>query len=216
MTAARLRDATLPSIAPADRVRAAQHERPPNRAPARHADASAAALDAWFDRALPRVYGYFVTRVGGDVHVAEDLTQETMLAVVDSHGFASADEPLAWLFGIARHKMLDHYRRQDRTRHRLDPLDETTLETVPDSRALPDLDLERSQTRDAIVTALQDLPPRQRGAIVLRYLDGLDVPATAAMLGVSVHAAESLLARGRRTFRQRFLQVTMATRGETA
>ncbi|MGC4192122.1 MAG: sigma-70 family RNA polymerase sigma factor [Thermomicrobiales bacterium] len=199
-TTARLKGAAQPALSLPNRFRLSRHERSPN---ATDASVATASLDAWFDHALPRVYGYFITRVGGNVHIAEDLTQETMLAAVVSRGLASADEPLAWLFGIARHKLLDHYRRQDRHRHR-DAPDETALDTVPDDRALPDLDLERNQTRDAIVSALQELPTRQRAAIVLRYLDGLDVPTTAAMLGISIHAAESLLARGRRTFRQHF------------
>jgi len=35
---------------------------------------------AWFDEALPGIYGYFLPRVGGRIAVAEDLTQETILA----------------------------------------------------------------------------------------------------------------------------------------
>lgn len=170
---------------------------PPNRA-----------LDRWFDHVLPRVYGYFITRVGGDIHTAEDLTQETLLAAVDSRGLATADEPLAWLFAIARHKLLDHYRQQDRRRLRITFLDAVTQATLADDRFLPELDLATVQTRDTIIATLQELSPRQRGAIVLRYLDGLDVPTTAAMLGVSIHAAESLLARGRRAFRHHYLRLS--------
>ncbi len=43
---------------------------------------------------------------------------------------------------------------------------------------------------------------------VIRYLDGCDVPATAELLGVSVHAAESLLARGRAAFRRIYRETT--------
>ncbi|MGC4105204.1 MAG: RNA polymerase sigma factor [Thermomicrobiales bacterium] len=193
--------------APTQHHRPSRPDHPPNSAKANNR----AALDAWFDDALPRIYGYFITRVGGDVPIAEDLTQETMLAAIDSHGFDSAEEPMAWLFGIARHKLLDHYRRQDRHRQRLDAFADRALADLPDDRLLPDLDPSRIQTRDAIVTTLQRLPPRQRSAIVLRYLDGLDVPSTAATLGISVHAAESLLARGRRTFRHRYQEATEET-----
>lgn len=189
-----------------DRVRPSRRDHPPNTKPP---EASATTeLDRWFDDALPRIYGYFITRVGGDVHDAEDLTQETMLAAVDSRGVPSANEPMAWLFGIARHKLLDHYRRQHRLRLHLDAISERALADLPDDRLLPELDPNRIQTRDTIVATLQHLPPRQRSAFVLRYLDGLDVPATADMLGVSIHAAESLLARGRRTFRQRYQNAT--------
>ncbi|MDQ3540199.1 MAG: hypothetical protein M3440_05880, partial [Chloroflexota bacterium] len=39
---------------------------------------------AWFDDALPRIFGYFLPRVGGRIAVAEDLAQETILAAVRS------------------------------------------------------------------------------------------------------------------------------------
>lgn len=62
-----------------------------------------------------------------------------MLAAVDSRGLAGLlDEPsLAWLFAIARHKLLDHYRRQDRRRLRVTVLDTVMQESLPDDRFLP-------------------------------------------------------------------------------
>src|SRR5690606_32261800 len=61
-------------------------------------------VSAWFHDALPRIYGYFIPRVGGRVAVAEDLTQETMLAAVRTdRGPESADMVIPWLYGIARH-----------------------------------------------------------------------------------------------------------------
>jgi RNA polymerase sigma-70 factor (ECF subfamily) len=55
------------------------------------------------------VYGYLIARCG-DQAVAEDLTSETFLAA------ARQDAPLsvAWLIGVARHKLVDHWRRQAR------------------------------------------------------------------------------------------------------
>ena len=54
--------------------------------------------------------------------------------------------------------------------------------------------------------ALDALPTSQRLAISLRYLDGLSVPEIARELSKSVHAVESLLARGRATFKQHYLE----------
>jgi RNA polymerase sigma-70 factor (ECF subfamily) len=162
----------------------------------------------WFDDALPRLFGYFIARVGGRVAVAEDLTQETMLAAVRSaSGPDDADAVMPWLYGIARHKLMDHYRRLDRERRHFgrpgDPDDD--LAAAP---ALPDLDLDALHVRDAIIATLDKLPPRQRGALVLRYVDGCDVPTTAALLDTTVHAAESLLARARASFRHHYHALT--------
>jgi RNA polymerase sigma-70 factor (ECF subfamily) len=162
-------------------------------------------IAAWFDEALPRIFGYFIPRVGGRVAVAEDLTQETMLAAVRTdRGPGSADSVMPWLYGIARHKLMDHYRRQDRDRrhfgHRI-PEDD-----VPEGEvALPDLDLESLSVRDAVIATLDQLTPRHRAALVLRYLDGCDVPFVAASLGITVEAAESMLSRARTAFRRDYL-----------
>lgn len=162
-------------------------------------------IAAWFDGALPRIFGYFVTRVGGRVAVAEDLTQETMLAAVKSA--STPDDPgsiMPWLYGIARHKLMDQYRREDRERrHFGGPIDQDDGD-IAESAALPDLDLESLPVRDAVIATLDALAPRQRAALVLRYFDGCDVPTTAESLNVSVHAAESLLARARTSFRRHY------------
>lgn len=166
-------------------------------------------VSAWFDEALPRLFGYFVVRVGGRVDVAEDLTQETVLAAVRGRSGPTPGTPvMAWLYGIARHKLIDHYRREERDRHQFSrPLDPDLIDIGP-SPPLGHLDLDSIHTRDDVVATLDRLPARQRSALVLRHFDGCDVPTTAAMLGVGVHAAESLLARGRIAFRRIYREIT--------
>jgi DNA-directed RNA polymerase specialized sigma24 family protein len=67
-------------------------------------------LAALYHRALPQVYG---PRCGSAV-LAEDLTAETFMAAVAA---AKRDCPpeltVAWLVGVARHKLVDHWRRAD-------------------------------------------------------------------------------------------------------
>lgn len=151
---------------------------------------------AFYGAALPRVYGYLLHRCGSSAS-AEDLTQETFLAaVVELRKERQVEEPLGWILGIARHKLLDHYRRQGRARSQV-------ASEIPDAQAgLP----EDSDGR--AITALAAVPGDQRIALVLRHVDGLSVPEVAAALGRSVEAAESLLARGRLSFRQAYTEVS--------
>src|SRR5690606_1015961 len=149
-------------------------------------------IAAWFDDALPRIYGYFIPRVGGRVAIAEDLTQETMLAAVRTdRGPNGPDSVMPWLFGIARHKLMDHYRKQDRDiRHfgRRVPEDD-----VPEGElSLPDLDLESLPVRDAVIATLDALTPRHRAALVHRYLDVCDLPFVAAAHGLRVDTAHAV------------------------
>jgi RNA polymerase sigma-70 factor, ECF subfamily len=156
---------------------------------------------AFYADALPRVYGYFYHRCGGDAALAEDLTQETFLAAVAAlkRGTPVA-APVPWLLGIARHKLLDHFRRQRRQGWTVLPWDDAADDAADDAElAAPAAD---EAARERVVAALAAVPAPQREALVLRYLDGLAVPEVAAALGRSVAAVESLLARGRAGFRR--------------
>ena len=71
------------------------------------------ALTFFFRRYLPVVYRYTASRVGNQ-HAAEDITSETFLAVVEGISRARAEDELsfsAWILGIARNKVLHHFRR---------------------------------------------------------------------------------------------------------
>lgn len=183
--------------------------------PERDADArlsAPGAFAAFYDDTVPRVYGYFVARCGGDRGVAEELTQETFLAAVASlRDGRRIGAPLPWLFGIARHKLLDHYRREARAAaaHPVswDAWREAGGEGGGEGREAdggvfgpaPWAD---AGWRERTLAALAALPAAQRQALTLRHLDEMTVPQVAAALGRSVHATESLLARGRAGFKR--------------
>lgn len=151
-----------------------------------------------YDEALPQVYGYLLSRCG-DATVAEDLTADCFLAAASA---IRKPEPVAlsvaWLIGVARHKLVDHWRAQERERR--------GLRSVYQERAIVEdpwqerLDLLRA--REVLAT----LGPHHRAALTLRYVDGLAVAAVAEYLGRTVHATEALLVRARRAFRQAYTE----------
>jgi RNA polymerase sigma-70 factor, ECF subfamily len=155
----------------------------------------------FYREVLPQVYGYLLHRCGGSVATAEDLTQETfMAAVAELRKGCEIDNPPAWVIGIARHKLLDHYRRQARA-ERVVTLDGDDGVNLPGDGG--------EAARERTVAALALVPAGQRAALVLRHLDGYSVPEVAAVLGRSVEAVESLLARGRVSFRRAYLEVNV-------
>lgn len=159
-----------------------------------------AAFRAFYAEALPRVYGYFVVRCGNDSGLAEDLTQETFLAAVaELNRGRPVAAPLPWVIGIARHKLIDHLRRQRRAGWSIVPWEEELLEDIPIAESE-----EIGHGRAA--AALAVVPSPQREALALRHLDGLSVPEVAAALGRSIEATESLLARGRVSFRKAYAE----------
>jgi RNA polymerase sigma-70 factor (ECF subfamily) len=164
-------------------------------------DTSAGSFAAFYDQALPRVYGYFVRRCGGSAAAAEDLTQETFLAVVvELKRGTRIRTPIAWVYGIARHKLLDHYRREQRAERQVELASES--EEAGEELVAAD----RAATRERAVAALGAVAASQRAALVLCYLDGYSVPEAARLLGKSAEAVESLLARGRQSFKRAYLE----------
>ena len=151
-------------------------------------------LLALYDEALPTVFGYLLSRCGS-VGLAEDLTSETFLAAVAAVRAGNAPLSVPWLVGIARHKLVDHWRRKAR--------EEAGLSLVVAQKDVEGEDpwaflidaLRAQQTLDA-------LSPTHRTVLVLRYLDDLPVPKVAAELGRTRQATEVLVSRARAAFRR--------------
>lgn len=159
-------------------------------------DPGPALLDL-YDKALPEVYGYLLPRCGRRA-LAEDLTAETFLAAVEA--VRKKPPPLlsiAWLVGVARHKLADHWRQVAREERGLQILDGGSQEVTEDPW---DERLDALLAREVLGT----LSAHHRAALTLRYLDGLPVPQVAEHLGRTVRATEALLTRAKTAFRHAY------------
>ena len=123
-----------------------------------------------FDHFAPRVKS-FMMRKGANAELAEDLVQETMIAVwskaalfVPERGSAST-----WIFTIARNLRIDRLRRESSVYF-------TDLENfdAPSDEAPDDEVLNRSQEDAHVARALAQIPPEQRELLILSYVE--DVP----------------------------------------
>jgi RNA polymerase sigma-70 factor (ECF subfamily) len=158
------------------------------------------AFRAWYDRGLPTVYGYLFHRCGRNPELAEELTQQAFVEAVRSYGrFRGQADPTTWVIGIARHKLVDHFRRVERDARRLTALSARELGAGRAESAPPTLP-------DDIDDALAMLPALQRAVLVLHYMDQLSVREVARSLGKTEAATASLLARGRDAFRQAYAE----------
>jgi len=153
-------------------------------------------LLALYDQALPQVYGYLLPRCG-NASLAEDLTAETFMAAVTAAKDQNVpDLTVAWLVGVARHKLVDHWRRRER--------EERSLGAVRGGRNEVDDPWDDHVNAEQAYAALTRLSPPQRAALALRYLDGLPVAQVAEVIGRSVRATETLLVRARAAFRRAY------------
>jgi len=162
--------------------------------------ASEAAFRQWYDRTLPRVYGYLVSRTG-DPDLAEDLTQQAYVAAIDERWrFDGRADGVTWLCSIARHKLADHFRRLEREGRRNDRVAVREIDMPPPDgwRAVED--------RELILHALRALAPAQRAVLLFVDLDGLSVAEAGRLIGRSHSSAQSLLFRARTAFRTAYGQ----------
>ena len=142
------------------------------------------------ERALPQVFGYLLHRCG-DRALAEDLTADTVLSAIDRVRRGAGQEvvTVAYLIGIARNRLVDHWRREDCERRHSTP--QSTQGATFDEYVEP----------GRVNEVMAALSPMQRAALTLRYVDDLPVTSVATVLGRSVAATETLLVRARRAFR---------------
>jgi RNA polymerase sigma-70 factor (ECF subfamily) len=163
----------------------------------------AAAWRALYQRALPAVWRQAYALVG-DVHVAEDITSETMLALLKNIDRLHADAPkiAGWLRVVVRCKVADHQRNVFRSRDKLPAV----AEACSNGRAAggPSAPLEVEETRVEVLSVLDQMTDRQRIVLEWKYLDALRVREIAERLGESEKAVETVLYRARREFRRLF------------
>jgi RNA polymerase sigma-70 factor, ECF subfamily len=134
-----------------------------------------------------RLRCYFRRRTRADADV-EDLVQETLLAIHAKRETFDRNELLtAWVFAIARHKLIDWYRKQN-TKHTVPLEDAHTLfieSAYDEETAAPD-----------VTRLLETLPVKQAAAIRCMKLDGLSAVEAAKRTGQSVTAVKVSVHRG--------------------
>lgn len=148
-----------------------------------------AAYRAALERMAQRLRAYFRWRLPEAPHDVEDLVQETLLAVHLHRGTFDASMPVtAWLHAIARHKLVDFWRRSGRAGavvESLDDLDESDHPVAPSATPARDL-----------AVLLEHLPPAMRRSIVDTKVEGLSVAEAAQAEGVSESAVKVNVHRG--------------------
>lgn len=155
-----------------------------------------------YERTLDEVYRYASRLTGGDRVRTDELVQETYLSVMRRIG--NDDPPiepnLAYLLVTCRSRFIDQLRSDRRRRLREERVAGSDAAVAPIDPS--DLDPGRA------TAALGQLRDDQRAALVLRYVDDLEVADVAELLDRSVRATESLLVRARTALRTAFHEGT--------
>jgi len=158
----------------------------------RFASGDAAAARALTLRLTPRVFAHAL-RLLGDRAEAEDVAQEALLRLwrIAPDWREGEAKVTTWLYRVTANLATDRLRK--RRGVALDSVPE------PEDGAPSVMQGMQDKTRvQALQTALDDLPERQRQAVVLRHIEELGNPEIAQVMDISAEAVESLIARGKR------------------
>ncbi|GAB6985208.1 sigma-70 family RNA polymerase sigma factor [Nocardioides pyridinolyticus] len=158
---------------------------------ARQGDSEAFGL--LYDHYQPSVYRFLFYRTRSST-LAEDLTSETFFRALRSmNNFRWQGKDFgAWLMTIARNLATDHF-KAGRTRLELTTEDMALHDDATDG---PEGMVLAGLTNEILLQALTELPPEQRDCLVMRFLQGMSIAETAAVLGRSDGAVKQLQLRG--------------------
>lgn len=146
-------------------------------------------------RLAPRIFGYAM-RLLADRAEAEDVAQEAMLRLwkVAPHWRPGEAQVSTWTYRVATNLCTDLRRARMRR-------PAVTLDDAPELSATAPAVVASMIEADrmaALQAALNQLPDRQRQAVVLRHIEGLTNPQIGQVMAIGVEAVESLTARGKR------------------
>ncbi|MEK7545184.1 MAG: RNA polymerase sigma factor [Patescibacteria group bacterium] len=140
-----------------------------------------------YEEHMPKLYRYVYSRSGLDSAVAEDLTSEIFMKALEHFDGYKADFPFgAWLFGIARNHLIDHYKRN--AKKKTSSLDEienllASSENIPEKA-------ESALWNERLQQALKQLPPEKQELVTLRYVSGYSYAEMAKILGKEENAVK--------------------------
>jgi RNA polymerase sigma-70 factor (ECF subfamily) len=157
----------------------------------------ATAFEELYGRWRGPLYRYFL-RQCGHAGQADELFQDVFMRVI---GAAAGYEPSArfstWVFRIAHNRLVDNWRKMGR--EPIDPLpsggdgDDCEFDPPGPEDSVPDREAERSELREALMAALNELPEVQREAFLLAEEGGLTLEEIASLSGVGRETIKSRL-----------------------
>lgn len=151
------------------------------------------AYEVLYERYHGSVYGfaYHLLGRGATAEDAQDIAQETFSTAFSKLGDRREEGSFkSWLFTIARNRTFDHLRVR-----RLQPADVTELAIA--GAADTERDAESNAQMTWLVSAMNELPPRQREALVMKELGGMPLAEIAAAMETTSSGVKQLLNRAR-------------------
>ena len=163
-------------------------------------DGDMAAFGELFDRYFDMVFRFALVRMNGDRAQAEDIAQETFVRALRRIGSVTYQgrDIGAWFVTIARNLIFDHVKS---SRYRLEHATDEIVEHSPSTHG-PEQQVLDGATNSELLRCIGRLNPDQQECITLRFLQGLSVAETAALMDRNEGAVKALQHRAVRRLAQ--------------
>ena len=158
-----------------------------------------------------------LTRMTGDVDLAEDLAQDALVAALEQWPSTGVpDNPAAWLMTTAKRRGVDHFRRAERLRTKVAALEHARGR---EEHAVPDLDAQVDHIEDDVLRLVflschPSLTPESRAALTLRLVGGLTTAEIARGFLASESAMGQRISRAKKTLTEARAEFEMPTGSE--
>jgi len=167
------------------------------------------AFNEFFNAHAPRLLAFAARRTSLDIASVEDIVQNSLIKAVKHLANYRAEAALfTWLTEICFHELVDTHRKSARRPIHVSLDDGAAAAMVSDLRVPawlePESVAEAQSHTAAVMRTLQRLPEHYSRALEAKYGDGMAVDEIARQLGLSMAATQSVLARAREAFRERW------------
>jgi len=180
------------------------------------------AFETFFNGYFPRIYRFALPRLNGDADATRAIVQSTLeKAIRRLETFRGESGLFTWVCQICRNEIVDHIRAERRMRHVVLIDDQPELRAAVESLEAPDefdvvKSYGRAESARLVRVVLDRLPSGYGDALEWKYIEGESVETIGERLGIGTTAAQSLLARARRAFRESLESVFGADAADVA
>lgn len=143
----------------------------------------------------------FISQKVADPMDVDEIVQDSLLSALDSlPGFRGQSQLFTWVCGIARHEVVDFYRRKKIKQIVFSKL--PFLEKLVSEALGPELAYQELETKTKILTTLKHLSEGYAQILRLKYVEGRSMAEIAEKLNLTIKAVESRLTRARLAFQK--------------
>jgi len=143
----------------------------------------------------------FVSQKIDDEGVVEELTNDIMLAaMVCQSNFNGKCNEFSWICSIAKHKIIDYYRKKKLKTILFSISDE--FEEIADKALTPERDVLKNELKEEIKKTFEELGKGYKDILRLKYIEGWKITEISKNLKITVKAVESKLIRAKKKFRE--------------